>query len=63
MKSRKAKAQTELLIAAVPEELKQSGGADSEVEDKQPENVVQVGFSTSHKVKCSYFPTPLKDIR
>merc|ERR1712181_123527 len=26
---------------AVPEELKQSRGADSEVEDKQPENVVQ----------------------
>jgi len=25
----------------VPEELKQSGGADSEVEEKQPENVVQ----------------------
>ena len=53
MKSRKAKAQTELLIAAVPEELKQSGGADSEVEDKQPENVVQVGFSTSHRAKYS----------
>ena len=47
MKSRKGKALIERLIAAGPEELKQSVGADPEVEDKQPEHVVQVGFSTS----------------
>ena len=43
------------MIAAAPEELKQSGEADPKVEDKVPENVAQVGVSTGYKLKSEVF--------